>query len=224
MKPDFFDLNDESIFVDTAIHPKDLEKYKGLYIVLGVIGLIALSFFLIPIITFALNGGWPIACFIGIPLIIGLTSTLHRFLQAKIISDYGVFITNRKGKVKCGFLWSELKKVTYDISSHENGRSFRIIIKPEKGRKIEFYDTCPIVSAYFLTFFIRKTPNGEQRVREIISSLDEKHHFFFSPQEEQFRETLKELVGKEITIQQIKEQLRLTAKREFDEMEFKIYK
>ena len=222
LKPEQFDLNDETIFVDMLLHPRDVEQHKKFYVGMGIIAVIAACFFIIPLIIFMSQG--LAGCVLCLPFILSLILYIPVLLQAKVISDYGVFITNRKGKVKRGYLWSEIKETLYKRVNSEESRSvFKVMIKPYKGQVIAFSSTYPDVSAHILTFCVQKISNGNEQSRDIIYSFEKRNKLFTSLQEEDFNRTLQRLVTNEMTIQHLNKQKQLSLGR-FAETNFKIYK
>lgn len=210
LKPEQFNLKDENVFVKMAFHPKDNEKYKGFYIGLGIVAMITLSFFAITLTQLILTGGWPVLCFIGIPILIAAINGFSRLSQAKVISPYGVFITNRKGKVRRGFLWSEIKKVSYETTNSENGMFFKIIITPEKGTSIRIEEHSPALSACLFGFCFQQLPNGFEGLKQLATSFEvKKKGIFVSSEKQEFEAKLKELSFNKLTIQHVNEQKQL---------------
>lgn len=218
MKPEQLDLSDENSFTHRLIDLNEFKKNKPMAISLSVIVAIVICFFFCQVILIGLNSGWPVFLLILLPMIVSSVITIHNFLKVDIVNAYGVFVTNQKGMVKRGFLWTDIEKISYKVVNGEETKSLKLIIMPHQGRPIQFNTVSLDLAAHFYVLCHQYLPNGENTLNQFIASLEDKKQRFGDSFKHKFEMKVRELAYQTITFEHLNHLTELESKALLDDI------
>lgn len=218
MKSKSLDLYSQTNFVHRSFNLDDHKQDTLKYLSMSTMFILFICFFLLQIIFIGFISGWPFFLLTGGVFFVSGTLVIQDFLKVEVVNKEGIFITNQYGKIKRRLPWSKVQNVSYHLFDDFYQQGLVIEVHPKQERGFRYQTTSPVLAAYIYTFCCQQLSDESEAFSKWRTPYQNKSDETQNPLLITFEQTVKDLLTKSITPQQLNQQKEHSLNEETDEI------